>query len=115
MLAYGMPLKMKPVPSAAGTLIVTVGRTFGAPSKTCQFGADGETVVQNSARIMASPSWVVPLVNAAWLSIGDAFRLAAEPVTVTPPAITTFSGRISVGTVVVLEPADGLGPTIVWG
>src|ERR1700752_4087047 len=103
---------MPPVPSAAGTLIVTVGKTFGVPSSRCQFGDDADTVRQNPARSIASPSCVVPLVNAALLNIGDALRLLAEPVTVTPLDVTTFSGRISVGMVVVLDPAAGLVPTI---
>ena len=61
---------------------------------------------------MASPSWVVPLVNAALLNIGDALSLVADPVTVTPSDMTTFSGRISVGMVVVLDPPAGFVPTI---
>src|SRR5579863_1177927 len=112
MFAYGMPLKVPPVPSAAGTLIVTVGRTFGVPSSRCQFGDDADTVFQKPARSMASPSCVVPLVNAASLNIGEATSLLAGPGTVMPLDVITLSGRISVGTVVVLEPAAGLVPTI---
>src|SRR5689334_24239949 len=104
MFAYGIPPEVKPVPSAAGTLIVTVGSTVGLPSSRCQFGADADTADQNPERSMASPSWVVPLVNAALLKIGEAWSLLAEPVTVMPLDITTFSGRISVGMVVVLDP-----------
>ena len=92
--------------------MVTVGSTVGVPSSRCQFGAEADTVLQNPARSMASPSCVVPLVNAALLNIGDALSLLADPVTVTPLDMTTFSGRISVGTVVVLDPAAGFVPTI---
>src|SRR5579863_7911519 len=113
MYAYGVPWKVLPVPSAAGTLMVTVGRTLGVPSSRCQFGADADTVLQKLDRIMASPSCVFPLVKAALRNIGDALSLLAEPVTVTPSDMTTFSGRISAGTVVVLEPEAGLVPTIV--
>jgi hypothetical protein len=55
---------------------------------------------------------VVPLVKAALLKIGDALSLLADPVTVMPLDMTTFNGRISVGMVVVLDPAAGFVPTI---
>ena len=66
------------MPSAAGTLIVTVGSTLGLPSSRCQFAPDADTVDQNPERSMASPSWVVPLVNAALLKIGEAWSLLAS-------------------------------------
>src|SRR5579859_2172756 len=112
MFAKGIPLKVRPVPSAAGTLMFTVGSTFGVPSSRCQFGEVLDTADQNAERCMASPSCVVPLVKAALLKIGDALSLLADPVTVTPSDITTLSGRISVGMVVVLEPAAWFVPTI---
>src|ERR1041384_8063038 len=65
MFAYGIPLKVNPVPSAAGTLIVTVGSTVGVPSSRCQFGDVLDTDDQNPERSMASPNCVVPLVKAA--------------------------------------------------
>src|SRR5258708_19542670 len=84
MFAYGMPLKVKPVPSAAGTLMVTVGRTVGVPSSRCQFGADPDTVLQKPERIMPSPSCVVPLVKAPLLNLGDPSTFLSHPVTPIP-------------------------------
>jgi len=92
-----------------------VGSITGLASRRWYFGADPETVDQNSARRIASTSCVLPDLNFAFAKMGDAVtsevRLVAS--IVPPPAKENEIGINSTGTVVVADPAAGFVPTIV--